>query len=292
MRLPPRCASYAFCIDARMPATVRAPGSSGEEAGATVDGPVRADLEDQMTHHDVLIVGGGNAGISLAARLLRDGAEDVAVVESETVHRYRPLLNYVGAGEATMASLERPAAEVIPDGCTWINDQVVAVDAAGPSVLTRDGGRIELLHVGALPRASRRTGTPLPAWRRPTRPAGPGRPSSSRPPRACGPRCGSCPRAAWCSPCRPSRLPAARPRSSRSSWRATTGGAPACCTDLDVVLVLPGPRPSACRRPTRCWSGRWRRTACGCCAMPGSPSLSGRRVTVARSRRRPRSWTT
>ena len=39
-----------------------------------------------MTHHDVLIVGGGNAGISLAARLLRDGAEDVALVESETVH--------------------------------------------------------------------------------------------------------------------------------------------------------------------------------------------------------------
>ena len=96
-----------------------------------------------MTHHDVLIVGGGNAGISLAARLLRDGAEDVALVESETVHRYRPLLNYVGAGEATMASLERPAAKVIPDGCTWINDQVVAVDAAGPSVLTRDGGRID-----------------------------------------------------------------------------------------------------------------------------------------------------
>ena len=96
-----------------------------------------------MTHHDVLIVGGGNAGISLAARLLRDGAEDVALVESETVHRYRPLLNYVGAGEATMASLERPAAKVIPDGCTWINDQVVSVDTAGPSVLTRDGVRID-----------------------------------------------------------------------------------------------------------------------------------------------------
>ncbi len=95
-----------------------------------------------MEHHDVLIVGGGNAGISLAARLLRDGAHDVAVVESESVHRYRPLLNYVGAGEATMASLERPAATVMPPGCTWIQDLVVAVDAGGPSVLTRDGRRI------------------------------------------------------------------------------------------------------------------------------------------------------
>ncbi len=96
-----------------------------------------------MERCEVLIVGGGNAGISLAARLLRDGVEDVAVVESESVHRYRPLLNYVGAGEATMASLEKPAAGVMPEGCTWIQDRVVSVDAAGPSVLTREGRQID-----------------------------------------------------------------------------------------------------------------------------------------------------
>ncbi len=92
--------------------------------------------------HDVLIVGGGNAGISLAARLLRDGVKDVALVESESVHRYRPLLNYVGSGEATMSALERPAANVVPDGCTWVEDRVVAVDARGPSVTTASGRRI------------------------------------------------------------------------------------------------------------------------------------------------------
>ena len=96
-----------------------------------------------MTDHDVLIVGGGNAGISLAAKLLRDGKQDVALVESESVHRYRPLLNYVGAGQATMASLERPADEVVPDGCTWIKERVVAVDPDGPSVLTAEGRRID-----------------------------------------------------------------------------------------------------------------------------------------------------
>jgi sulfide:quinone oxidoreductase len=67
----------------------------------------------------------------------------VAVVESQPVHRYRPLLNYVGSGEASMASLEKPAAEVVPDGCTWIREHVVSVDAGGPSVLTRDGRRID-----------------------------------------------------------------------------------------------------------------------------------------------------
>ena len=95
-----------------------------------------------MEHHQVLILGGGNAGISLAARLILDGVEDVAIVESESVHRYRPLLNYVGAGEATMASLERPAASVMPQGSTWIHDQVEAVDVDGPGVVLRDGRRI------------------------------------------------------------------------------------------------------------------------------------------------------
>jgi sulfide:quinone oxidoreductase len=95
-----------------------------------------------MEHHEILIVGGGNAGISLAARLLRDGVREVAVVESQPLHRYRPLLNYVGGGEARMESLERPAADVMPPGCTWIREHVVAVEASGPSVLTRDGRRI------------------------------------------------------------------------------------------------------------------------------------------------------
>ena len=93
-------------------------------------------------HHDVLIVGGGNAGISLAARLLRDGAEGVAVVESQAVHRYRPLLNYVGGGEATMGSLERPAADVLPEGCRAIRDEVVAVEPQAQAVRTLGGLRI------------------------------------------------------------------------------------------------------------------------------------------------------
>ena len=99
-------------------------------------------MPDRTDHHEVLIIGGGNAGISLAAKLLRDGAEDVAVVESQSVHRYRPLLNYVGAGEATMASLERTADRVVPDGCTAIRDEVVSADPASLAVTTRSGRRL------------------------------------------------------------------------------------------------------------------------------------------------------
>jgi sulfide:quinone oxidoreductase len=96
-----------------------------------------------VASHNVLIVGGGNAGISLAAKLLRDGVRDVALIEPREVHEYRPLLNYVAAGEASMSSVVRVMASVIPDGCTWIKGRVVEVDPAGPSVLTEDGRRID-----------------------------------------------------------------------------------------------------------------------------------------------------
>ncbi|SEL15902.1 sulfide:quinone oxidoreductase [Blastococcus sp. DSM 46786] len=92
-----------------------------------------------MAGTNVLIVGGGNAGISLAARLLRDGVPDVTVVAPQPVHRYKPLLNYVAAGEASMSELERPMAEVVPDGCAWIRDAVEAVDPTARTVRTRGG---------------------------------------------------------------------------------------------------------------------------------------------------------
>ena len=79
-------------------------------------------------HHDVVIVGGGNAGISLAAKLRRMGCHDVAIVEPKQVHHYRPLLSYVGGGMATMEDLTRAQTKCIPDGCTWYADHVTAID--------------------------------------------------------------------------------------------------------------------------------------------------------------------
>ncbi len=83
---------------------------------------------DDERHFDVLIIGGGNAGISAAARLIRKGVRRVAIIEPQQVHTYRPLLSYVGGGESALSSAERSQRSVIPDGCTWIRDSAVAVE--------------------------------------------------------------------------------------------------------------------------------------------------------------------
>lgn len=94
------------------------------------------------TSFDVVIVGGGNAGISAAARLQRQGITDVAIVEPQAVHTYRPLLSYVGAGQAKQYAAERTQRSVTPSGCAWVQDKAVAVDPAAQIVTTAGGVRL------------------------------------------------------------------------------------------------------------------------------------------------------
>ncbi len=79
-------------------------------------------------HHQILIVGGGTAGITVAARLLRKGYSDVAVIEPSTMHYYQPLWTLVGGGQAKASSTARPEASVMPKQATWIKDAATAVD--------------------------------------------------------------------------------------------------------------------------------------------------------------------
>ena len=95
-----------------------------------------------MVWHDVVVVGGGNAGISLAARLRKIGARDVAIVTPDRPHRYRPMLNYVAGGQASMDELTRPAESVVPDGCTWLPTRAVAVHPAEQELELESGDRV------------------------------------------------------------------------------------------------------------------------------------------------------
>ena len=101
--------------------------------------------------YDILIVGGGNAGISLAAKLQRDGAGRIAVADGTPLHRYRPMLNYAAGGQADMDRFERPMRSVVPEGVEWIPDYVVGVDVEERTVLTFTGLTVGFRHLVLCP---------------------------------------------------------------------------------------------------------------------------------------------
>ncbi|MEH3090200.1 MAG: FAD/NAD(P)-binding oxidoreductase [Microbacterium arborescens] len=107
---------------------------------ATADtGGTRRDARRHLEHHRVLVVGGGNGGISAAARLLRRGVDDIALVEPRDTHEYKPLFSHVAGGTARISETMRPQRSVIPDGVRWIQDAVVSIDPER-SVVTLAGG--------------------------------------------------------------------------------------------------------------------------------------------------------
>lgn len=92
-------------------------------------------------HHRVVIVGGGSAGISVAARL-RKNVDDVAVIDPSEKHYYQPLWTLVGGGCAKRETSERSESSVIPKGVTWIKDAADAFDPENNMVHTTGGKAI------------------------------------------------------------------------------------------------------------------------------------------------------
>lgn len=93
--------------------------------------------------HTVVIVGGGTAGITVAARLLRTSKNlDVAIIEPSAKHYYQPLWTLVGGGVCPKEITERDEASVIPTGATWIQDAVTEFDPEHNAVFTRDGKKV------------------------------------------------------------------------------------------------------------------------------------------------------
>jgi sulfide:quinone oxidoreductase len=77
--------------------------------------------------HDVLIIGGGTGGITVAAQLLnQEAAPKITIVDPATTHDYQPIWTLVGGGVFPREVSRRSMADVMPRGVTWIRDRVTA----------------------------------------------------------------------------------------------------------------------------------------------------------------------
>jgi len=95
-------------------------------------------------HHQILIVGGGTAGITVAASLRRRGSRslDIAIVEPSETHYYQPCFTLVGAGAYGMAETQRPERSLIPVGVTLIRGAAKAFDPDNNSVVLETATRL------------------------------------------------------------------------------------------------------------------------------------------------------
>ena len=94
--------------------------------------------------HEVVIIGGGNAGLSVAARLRRARKGlDVAVVEPSQTHYYQPLWTLIGGGVFRKEDTVRDEAKYIPGGVAWIRDAVVEACPDDKALVTARGTRVE-----------------------------------------------------------------------------------------------------------------------------------------------------
>ena len=91
--------------------------------------------------HQILIIGGGAAGISVASSLLaRQPDLDIAIVDPATVHYYQPGWTMVGGGIFDAATTARSMASVMPSGVMHIQEAVVSFEPEQNAV-TLEGSR-------------------------------------------------------------------------------------------------------------------------------------------------------
>lgn len=81
------------------------------------------------SQHQIIIIGGGTAGTTVAASLLRQRPDlDVAVIEPSELHYYQPAFTLVGGGAYQMKDTYREQKTTLPQRATWIKAAVLEID--------------------------------------------------------------------------------------------------------------------------------------------------------------------
>ncbi len=101
---------------------------------------------------DILIMGGGAAGIGLIASLLkRQPGVSITLVEPSDTHYYQPAWTLVGGGAYAVGKTARPMARVVPKGVNWLKAAVRGIDADARCITLEDGRQVHYQHLVVCP---------------------------------------------------------------------------------------------------------------------------------------------
>ena len=92
---------------------------------------------------DIVVIGGGSAGIGLLASLLkRDPHLNITLIEPNDYHCYQPAWTLVGGGAYDLQKTRRPLADVLPNGVSWVQAAVSEVLPDENTLVLDSGQRV------------------------------------------------------------------------------------------------------------------------------------------------------
>ena len=129
----------AFCRSGKRAAALHALAKQD----VTEEQPPVSDACNWSNAFDVVVIGGGSAGIGITASLLkRRPALRIAIIEPSDKHYYQPAWTLVGGGAYDIDATVRNMSEVIPQHAEWIQAAAASFDPEHNLVNLTDGRTI------------------------------------------------------------------------------------------------------------------------------------------------------
>ena len=137
---------------AELPSPVLAYCRSGSRSEKLAAMAAERQPRGGVAAYDIVIVGGGSAGIATAASLLkRSGNLSIAIIEPSEVHYYQPGWTMVGAGIFDAEFTRHSETSVMPRGVDWIKKSATGFEPDDNQVLLDDGSSVSYRVLVACP---------------------------------------------------------------------------------------------------------------------------------------------